>query len=150
MIGDGANEVYIPGDHAVWLLKRAFHSAYKAVNDAIREYNVTPTQIGALNRLIREPGMSGAELARRLLVTPQAAQLALSALEARGFVEKTPDPNHGRIVRATVTKEGRRVIRACMKKALVAEEELLSVLNEDERRLFNEFLFRLASNSKSD
>lgn len=39
---------------------------------ASRAFRVTPTQLGALNRLIQEPGLSGTELARRLLVTPQA------------------------------------------------------------------------------
>ncbi len=97
-------------EHVVWLLKRAFHFGHRAVSDAVRPYGVTPTQLGALNRLVLEPGLSGADLARRLLVTPQAAQLALASLEERGLVERRPDANHGRIVRTYLTAEGQAVV----------------------------------------
>jgi len=73
------NGQYTDGDRALCLFKRAVHMGHRAVNDAIRAYGVTPTQVDALNRLVLEPGLSGAELARRLLVTPQAAKLALAA-----------------------------------------------------------------------
>lgn len=128
----------------MWLLKRVFHYGHKAVNDAIRGYGVTPTQMGALNRLVEEPGLSGAELARRLLVTPQAAQLALTALEHRGLVERRPDDHHGRIVRTYLTAEGRRVVGLCMKQGIEAEERFLSVLDPDEQRTLVELLMRLA------
>ncbi len=128
----------------MWLLKRAFHNAHRAVNEALRPYGITPTQMGALRRLIQEPGLSGAELARRLLVTPQAAQLALSSLEKQGLVQRLPDPRHGRIVRTTVTREGRRIIRACTSKAYEAEDSFLSVLDESERKALINQLQRLA------
>ncbi|HWE55473.1 MAG TPA: MarR family transcriptional regulator [Acidimicrobiales bacterium] len=117
----------------MWLLKRAFHNAHRSVNEAVRPYGITPTQMGALRRLMDEPGLSGAELARRLLVTPQAAQLAVSSLERQGLVERTPDPGHGRIVRTSVTTEGRRVMRSCLPRAHTAETAFLSVLDDDAR-----------------
>jgi DNA-binding MarR family transcriptional regulator len=131
-------------EHALWLLKRAFHYGHRAVNDAVRPFGVTPTQMGALNRLVQEPGLSGAEMARRLLVTPQAAQLALTALEKNGLVERRPDANHGRIVRTYLTDEGQRVVDRCMDRSLQAEDEFLSVLNPDERRTLLDMLARLA------
>ncbi len=100
--------------------------------------------MGALNRLVEEPGLSGAELARRLLVTPQAAQLALTALEERKLVERRPDANHGRIVRTYLTDEGRRVVDVCMAQGLEAEDKFLSVLDAGERRTLTELLLRLA------
>src|SRR5579863_2073994 len=99
---------------AMWLFKRVFHQGHRAVNEAVGRYGVTATQMGALNRLIAEPGLSGAELARRLLISPQAAQLAVVALEKRGFVERIPDANHGRIVRTYLTDAGRSVAAICM------------------------------------
>lgn len=134
-------------DHALWLLKRAFHHGHKAVNEAIRDYGVTPTQMAALNQLAREPGLSGAELARRLLVTPQASQLALAALEEHGLVGRLPDPNHGRIVRSYLTKQGRRVAKACLEVGLEAEDKFLSVLDEKERQALVDSLRRLATQS---
>ena len=130
--------------HIMWLLKRAFHSGHRAVNDAIHSFGVTPTQIGVLNRLAQEPGLSGAELARRLLVTPQASQLALTGLEQRGLVERRADPDHGRIVRAYLTKEGRRIFKRCIDLSIRAEMEFLSVLSDDEVEVLGDLLDRLA------
>jgi DNA-binding MarR family transcriptional regulator len=132
-------------EHALWLLKRVFHQGHRTVSDAVRPYGVTPTEMGALNRLVDEPGLSGAELARRMLVTPQAAQLSLTALEKRGLVERTPDANHGRIVRAHLTDEGRRVWGMCMATSIEAENEFLAVLDPGERQTLIELLQRLAS-----
>jgi DNA-binding MarR family transcriptional regulator len=128
----------------MWLFKRVFHQGYRAVQDALRPYGVTPTQMGALNRLMAEPGLSGAELARRLFVTPQAAQLAVVALEQSGLVRRIPDANHGRIVRTYLTDEGRRLTAICMAHALEAEEAFLSVLDAPERRTLMSLLMRLA------
>jgi DNA-binding MarR family transcriptional regulator len=101
--------------------------------------------MGALNRLVQEPGLSGAELARRLLVTPQAAQLALAALEDRGLVERRPDANHGRIVRTYLTDEGRQVVDDCMVLGLRAEDQFLAVLTAEERKTLVDLLRRLAN-----
>ena len=131
------------------MLKRAFHNAHRAVTDAVRPYGITPTQMGALRRLIQEPGLSGADLARRLLVTPQAAQLALAALEKQGLVARTPDPQHGRIVRTTVTKEGRRIIKACTSRAYAAEDDFLSVIEPKERKALIDHLQKLAHTGPS-
>ena len=128
----------------MWLLKRVFNQGYRAVGDAVRPHGITPTQMGALNRLIAEPGLSGAELARRMMVTPQAAQLAVVGLERRGLVERVPDAHHGRIVRTYLTDEGRRVTAAAMERALQAEEEYLAVLDPEERTALTALLLRLA------
>jgi len=131
-------------EHALWLLKRAFHYGHRAVNDAIAGSGVTPTQLGALNRLLTEPGLSGAELARRLLVTPQAAQLALTALEQSGLVERRADANHGRIVRSYLTAEGRRIVRLVTQRGYRAEDEFLAVLSPKEQATLINLLSRLA------
>lgn len=130
--------------HIMWLLKRAFHCGHRAVSEAIHPFGVTPTQIGVLHRLAEEPGLSGADLARRLLVTPQASQLDLTGLEQRGLVERRADPAHGRIVRAYLTKEGRRVHKKCIDVSIQAEREFLSVLNDEEVAVLAGLLGRLA------
>jgi DNA-binding MarR family transcriptional regulator len=134
-----------PSEHALWFLKGAFHGGHRAVKEAIRSYDVTPTQLGVLNRLLQEPGLSGAELARRLLVTPQASQLALAALEQGGLVERRRDPHHGRIVRAYLTDEGRRTVNVCMARSLKAEDEFLGVLDPEEQTTLIALLQRLAT-----
>src|ERR1700734_763996 len=96
-------------DNILWLLKQAFYFTLTTVNDAVSPHGVTTSQIGVLRQLADEPGLSGAELARRLLISPQGVQLALTALERRGLVERKQDPQHGRILQAYLTGEGRNV-----------------------------------------
>jgi DNA-binding MarR family transcriptional regulator len=129
--------------HLLWLLKGAFHYARRAVDDAIRQHGITTSQLGVLNRLIEQPGLSGAELARENRITPQAAQLALTTLERKRLVRRKPDPDHGRILRAVVTPSGRKLTEKCMIDALEAEEQLVSLFTPQERQTLTDLLVRL-------
>src|SRR6201995_2680324 len=96
-------------ENILWLLKQAFYFSLTTINDAISEHGVSTAPMGVRRQLANEPGLSGAELARRLLISPQGVQLALTALEGRGLIERKPDPQHGRILRAYLTDQGRAV-----------------------------------------
>ena len=78
-----------------------------------------------------------------MLVTPQGAQLALAALERNGLVERRPDPNHGRIQRAYLTAQGRRVASACLADAVAAHRALFGVFDADEQDTLRSLLLRL-------
>ena len=119
-------------DNILWLLKQACYFSFTTVNDAVSEHGVTTAQIGMLRQLADEPGLSGAELARRLLITPQGVQLALTALERRGLVERKQDPQHGRILQAFLTDQGRKVAAAVVSDAIAAHDKVFGVL--DRRR----------------
>jgi DNA-binding MarR family transcriptional regulator len=130
-------------DKILWLLKQAFHFSLTTVNEAISSHGVTAAQIGLMRQLANEPGLSGAELARRLLISPQGAQLALSALERRGLVERKQDPEHGRILQAYLTDDGRAVTAAALADALAAHENVFGVLTSDEQQLLHDLLARV-------
>jgi len=130
-------------DNILFLLKQAFHFSLTTVNEAISGHGVTTAQIGLMRQLANEPGLSGAELARRLLISPQGVQLALAALERRGLVERKQDPQHGRIMQAYLTAEGRAVTSAVLTDALAAHERVFGVLTRDEQRLLQDLLARV-------
>lgn len=130
-------------DNILWLLKQAFYFSLNSVNDAIAPHGVTTAQIGLLRQLANEPGLSGAELARRLLITPQGVQLALTALERRGLVERKQDPQHGRIRQAYLTDEGRAVVSAVVADALEAHTRVFGVLSIEEQQTLHDLLSRV-------
>ncbi len=130
-------------DNILWHLKQAWYFALTAVNDAVSQHGVSTAQIGVLRQLANEPGLSGAELARRLLITPQGVQLALKALEQRKLVERKPDPQHARILKAYLTDEGRDVAAAVVGDAVAAHEAVFGVLSPDEQRTLRELLARV-------
>jgi DNA-binding MarR family transcriptional regulator len=125
-------------DNILWLLKQAFYYSLTTINEAMREHGVSTAQIGVLRQLANEPGLSGAELARRLLISPQGVQLALTALE-----ERKQDPQHARILRAYLTGEGRKVAETVVNDAIAAHQEVFGVLNEQEQRTLRELLGRV-------
>jgi DNA-binding MarR family transcriptional regulator len=130
-------------DNILWLLKQAFHFSLTTVNEAISGHGVTTAQIGLMRQLANEPGLSGAELARRLLISPQGAQLALAALERRGLVERKKDPQHGRIMQSYLTDEGRAVTSAVLSDAIAAHERVFGVLSGKEQQLLHDLLARV-------
>jgi DNA-binding MarR family transcriptional regulator len=130
-------------DDLLWLLKQSFYSSLNSVNEAIAVHGVTTAQLGLLRRLASEPGLSGAELARRLLISPQGVQLALTALERRGLVERKQNPQHGRILQAYLTDEGRVAVAAVFDDAIAAHQKVFGVLSVEEQLLLRALLSRV-------
>ncbi|MCV7413960.1 MarR family winged helix-turn-helix transcriptional regulator [Mycolicibacterium litorale] len=130
-------------DNILWLLKQAFYFSLTTVNEAVSEHGVSTAQIGVLRQLSNEPGLSGAELARRLLISPQGVQLALTALERRNLVERKQDPQHGRILQAFLTEQGRKVAGTVVHDAIAAHERVFGVLSKAEQKTLRELLARV-------
>lgn len=130
-------------DNILWLLKQAWYFALTTVNDSVSEHGVSAAQIGMLRRLATEPGLSGADLARRLLISPQGVQLALKELERRELVQRKPDPQHGRILQAFLTEEGRKVAEAVVGDAITAHDKVFGVLSAAEQKTLRALLGRV-------
>ena len=78
--------------------------------------------------MIDADGTRPAELARRAQVTRQSMAEALAGLEARGYVQRRPDPNDGRATLVSVTPTGRAALRDGLEVALLVHEHWESVL----------------------
>ena len=98
--------------HSGFLLVQAWYALRAAMDTALRPHDLTPFQYGALSVLARDPGLSGADLARACNLTPQAVNEVLPKLERKGLIERYPHPTHGRILQATLTDEGQRRLQA--------------------------------------
>jgi len=70
------------------------------------EGGLTMPERQALSRLDRDGPATSSELARQAQITAQAMGATLRALQARGLVERRPDPRDGRRVILTVTDAG--------------------------------------------
>jgi DNA-binding MarR family transcriptional regulator len=130
-------------DNILWLLKQSFYFSLRTVNDALSSHGVTTAQMGLMRQLAKEPGLSGAELSRRLLITPQGVQHALTALERRGFIERKPDPQHGRVLQAYLTDEGLEATEACFADAVAAHNKVFGVLDRREQEMLQKLLSRV-------
>ena len=95
-----------------FLLRQAWRRFDVAMEIALRPSGLTPPQYGVLSVLARDPGASGADLARASNTTPQAMNGVLATLEREDLIERHPHPTHGRILQVELTGEGERRLQA--------------------------------------
>ncbi|MGK5694967.1 MarR family winged helix-turn-helix transcriptional regulator [Streptomyces sp. URMC 128] len=105
-----------------------FHEDYEA---AASEHALTGAQARLLSMLCLEP-LPMRRLAQRLKCEPSNVTGIVDRLEARGLVERQPDPADRRVKVAVATREGRRVARS-LRESLRFAREPLAGLSEGER-----------------
>lgn len=74
------------------------------------EGELTLPESSALSRLDRGGATTSSELARQEQISPQSMGATLAALEARGLVERHPDPGDGRRVVLSITEAGQQMM----------------------------------------
>ncbi|WP_285580562.1 MarR family winged helix-turn-helix transcriptional regulator [Actinoallomurus iriomotensis] len=72
---------------------------------------LTLPETAALSRLDRSGPTTASAMARAEQISPQSMGATLGALEARGLVDRRPDPEDGRRVVLSVTEAGRALLR---------------------------------------
>jgi DNA-binding MarR family transcriptional regulator len=115
------------------LLFRATHAMNSAMTERIRARGFAdfqPSFTALLAHLDTEGTRIGA-LAERMGTSRQAASQLLQAIEARGYVERVPDPADRRAVIARHTPAGRNILLTAIEVMLSIEAEYASVLGED-------------------
>lgn len=126
-----------------YLVKRIETEAGNALDDALRDYDITGGQYLILSLVSREGGRSSAELARRAFVTPQSMNEVIGALEAKSYIRRTENPENRRILQVSLTREGRRLLDRCDKAVDVAEDAFLSILTPKKLAEFRTTMERL-------
>ncbi|MEW2492142.1 MarR family winged helix-turn-helix transcriptional regulator [Streptomyces nodosus] len=115
-----------------------YHEEYE---EAAAEHALTGAQAKLLSLLTLEP-LPMRRLAQRLRCEPSNVTGIVDRLEARGLVERRPDPEDRRVKLAAVTEEGRRVARG-LRDALDFAREPLAGLSHEERLSLRALLLRM-------
>ena len=101
---ESAKPVQIVG----FLLKRLNHSLRQDLDEALRQGRVRLSfaQLTTLFGVFFEPGLTGAQLARRSIVSAQTMNSLLRNLESGGFIERRPHPESRRADSWFLTQKG--------------------------------------------
>lgn len=75
--------------HIAYLLRQAQAATRLTLERALADLGITPPQFAVLTMLRAYPGLSGAELARVALLTPQTVGVIIRNLERGGAIRKT-------------------------------------------------------------
>lgn len=94
------------------------------VGIALEPFDLTAAEYGVLDHVRSNPGVSNAELARYLLITPQALGRISTGLQERGYIRRTP------------TTGGRRSPIAVTAEGLALSERIKPVIDHALRALF--------------
>ena len=131
---------------AVSLMKRILIHFRGQMDELLRPQGVTIAQLQVLYAIRNAPGSSGAQLARDCYVTPQTVQALLKHLEDGGFIVRGKDKVNDRIVTASLTGAGERLMESAEKTALTIQERLWQGVPDSDLSQLNELLMQCLGN----
>jgi DNA-binding MarR family transcriptional regulator len=113
--------------YMVGRLERALRRQFRQV---LEPMGLTLGQYTALSVFCSSGRLSNAKLAERTMVSPQAANELIKSMEKNGWIVRKPDPNHGRIINISLTREGKQLLTRCNKVIAKLEREMLKGLSD--------------------
>ncbi|BBZ48676.1 putative HTH-type transcriptional regulator [Mycobacterium heidelbergense] len=128
-----------------YLLYRVGAVLRPEVSAVLNPLGLTLPEFVCLRILSMSPGLSSAELSRHVGVTPQAMNTVLRKLEDVGAVERPTSVSSGRALPATLTGQGRALLKRAEGAVRTADGRILSKLTAAQQREFKRTLDRLGS-----
>ena len=131
--------------YLAYLLRQAQAAARLTMERALADLGVTTPQFVVLTMLRAYPGLSGAELARVALLTPQTVGVIIKNLERDGAIAKSPHPVHGRVLQWTLTRRGLARLQKCRRHVQALERRLSATLNARTEAAVRRWLSKIAT-----
>lgn len=136
--------------YLAYLLRQAQAATRLTLERALADLGVTPPQFVVLTMLKAYPGLSGADLARVALLTPQTVGVIIGNLERDGAIRKTPHPVHGRLLQWKLTRRGVSRLDKCRRHAMVLERRLMAGLSATGQATVRRWLSKIAAELQQD
>ena len=108
-----------------------------------RDVGISPPKYFILHVLAGEAGISQGEIGRLYGVDPSRITRLAKQLETEELIERTRDPEDNRVVRMSLTSEGRRAFEMASEKGEVFKDRVRSALSEEEHRELRGLLDKL-------
>jgi DNA-binding MarR family transcriptional regulator len=133
-----------------YLLRQAQAASRLTLERTLAEVGATVPQFVVLTMLKAYPGLSGADLARVAVLTPQTVGVIIRNLERDGAIRKTRHPVHGRMLQWTLTRRGLTLLEQCRRRALALERRLASGLGPKAEAIIRHWLARIATDLQAE
>ena len=138
-----------PDEVTGWMLVRTHHAVARRFIETLARAGLTPTQFGVLVQVVSDAGLSQAELARRVLVTPQSIGELLNSLERLGYVTRVRGAR-GKASTVRVTDAGLAALnRATPLVQAMNTPEALG-LTPQENKTLNELLHKVLESTRAE
>jgi DNA-binding MarR family transcriptional regulator len=116
-----------------YLVGRLDHVLGKRLRDCCAPAGVTVPQYTALSVFRAQGALSNAQLATRTMVSPQSANEMVKQMEVKGWIERSPDPSHGRIIQIQLTRAGHAILAQCDGKVREVELQMFPDMTAEQR-----------------
>jgi len=123
------------------LMRQRFEAALAAT-----DLDLTPGEGRTLAMADKLGPVRQTELAAALAIEPMSLVAHLDRLEARGMVERRPDPDDRRSKRVHLTARARPALRRILRVLGQAREQAMHDFSEAEKAQFHQFMQRLCRN----
>jgi len=143
MIGDGFRG---PDGRVGYLLRQANQAFRAAVQSELGPLGLTLPQYSVLSVADAEPGLSGAELARDSMLTPQTTNEIISLLVPAGLLERRQDDGDRRLRRMFVTGAGRDLLSRARPAVHAVERRMTASLSDADLAVLRGWLTDCARN----
>lgn len=128
-----------------YLLHRLASALRAEVTSTVLEpLDLSFPQYICMRLLSRRPGQSNADLARDVMVSPQAMNIVVRSLQERGLVSRPAAVASGRSLPAQLTREGRALLARTDDGITDAEQRVLGALSDRDQRELRRILSALA------
>lgn len=91
---------------AFWTLARQFRNAAR---ESLQRWDITPSQARAMQVLMRHRTLRLSDLSEHLHIAARSTTEVVDGLQAKGLVERQPDPNDRRATLVTLTEAGQAI-----------------------------------------
>ncbi len=123
---------------AIFYLNQANHAVRSRLEAALAAQQITSIQYTVLSVIGSRDGLSSAELSRRFFVAPQTMNELIGGLLRRNLITRKEDPDNRRILRMSLTPEGKRMMKVCDAAADAVEKDIFSFLPQETYQQFRD------------
>lgn len=128
----------------LYLLRQANAAVQQAVDRELEGLGLSLPQYSALTMIAAYDGLSGADLSRLSMLTPQSANETIKRLESAGMITRQADPRHGRIIQLHISPKGRELLSKARSRTDRVEEFLRTIAGSMETDM-KEWLVEIAT-----
>ena len=132
---------------STFLVRHAWLSLRGVVAEALVQHELSVAQFASLLMLDESPGLSVADVARKVSTARQSANEMLGGLERAGLVERRPHPTDRRSQQIFLTDAGRARLDEAVPTVRAVEARLAAGFTAEEIAVVNAWLQRMTEAS---
>jgi len=123
-----------------YLLRQAQVAMRHALDRELSEIGLTLPQFSVLTMVSAYDSPSSADIARLSMLSPQTVNLVVQKLEGRGLISRSRHPEHGRILRLSMTDTGKAELVRARQIVRPIERSMTDGLSRDDEAIVRQWL----------